>query len=269
MDAMTTERPTIGHNAGGRMTEAEYERERAKIAATKQQAGVRWEQELARLFARSGWSTKELAAREGRGVRYIQTLLKFGQFLGFMELRGTTRNEHLASIACSRFDHYWRRLSNGKADRLGLHDRERFREIARLMTEESGERVGKYQRKPPISREAPKAIIKKLGDAQWHKPDTIAKVAGIQPEEVAGAMDSIRKYAVHGAKVEHRKVGKETHYRIFKQDKTVSTDELTEKLTPILEELEAEGKKNMATMVPAKVAMLTARIKQLLKEWAE
>ena len=64
----------------------------------------------------------------------------------------------------------------------------------------------------------------------------------------------------HGAKAERRRVGKEIHYRIFKQNKTVSVDELTEKLTPIIDGLIAEGKKNMATMVPATVAMLAASL---------
>jgi hypothetical protein len=59
------------------------------------------------------------------------------------------------------------------------------------------------------------------------------------------------------------------HYRIFKQDKTVSVDELTEKLAPIIDGLIAEGKKNMATMVPATVAMFAAKLKRLLDEWAE
>jgi hypothetical protein len=45
--------------------------------------------------------------------------------------------------------------------------------------------------------------------------------------------------------------------------------ELTTKLRPIVEGLKTEGKKNMATMVPAEVAMLAARLERLLNEWAE
>ena len=72
----------------------------------------------------------------------------------------------------------------------------------------------------------------------------------------------------HGAKAERKKVGNQIHYRIFKQDKKVSVEELTTKLRPIVEGLKAEGKKNMATMVPAEVAMLAARLERLLNEWA-
>ena len=58
-------------------------------------------------------------------------------------------------------------------------------------------------------------------------------------------------------------------WRTLKQDKTVSVNELTMKLRPIVEGLKIEGKKNMATMVPAEVAMLAARLERLLNEWAE
>jgi hypothetical protein len=38
-------------------------------------------------------------------------------------------------------------------------------------------------------------------------------------------------------------------------------------LTPLIEGLEAEGKKNMATMSPLTVAMLAAKLKRLLEKW--
>ena len=72
-----------------------------------------------------------------------------------------------------------------------------------------------------------------------------------------------------GCKVERKHVGANTEFRIFKKEKTISLDELIEKLRPIVEGLKAEGKKNMATMVPAEVAMLAARLERLLNEWAE
>jgi hypothetical protein len=68
--------------ANGRMTEAQYDRERAKIAPTKREAmnesGVRWEQQLAELFYRSGWSAPQLRQKIGdlsRHFFYISNLL--------------------------------------------------------------------------------------------------------------------------------------------------------------------------------------------------
>ena len=45
-------------------------------------------------------------------------------------------------------------------------------------------------------------------------------------------------------------------------------DELIEKLAPIIKELKAEGKKNMATMSPATVSHLAGKLSNLLDEWA-
>jgi hypothetical protein len=45
-------------------------------------------------------------------------------------------------------------------------------------------------------------------------------------------MHNIKTNRKHHVRVEVKKVGKEIHYRIFKQDKTVSVDELTENSRP-------------------------------------
>jgi hypothetical protein len=112
-------------------------------------------------------------------------------------------------------------------------------------------------------------VIRKCNGAKWRTAREVADRAGIAEVDVARVIHVIRTTHKHRAKVETKRIGKEIHYRIFKQDKTVSVDELTEKLTPIIQGLEAEGKKNMATMVPATVAMLTAKLKRLLDGWAE
>jgi hypothetical protein len=49
----------------------------------------------------------------------------------------------------------------------------------------------------------------------------------------------------------------------------VSVEVLTEQLAPIIEALRIEGRKNMATIAPAQVAYLAARLKKLLDEWTE
>jgi hypothetical protein len=276
MDAMTTERPTIGHNA--RMTDAEYEHERAKIAPTKVAAGIRWEQELAALFYRSGWSTAELAKREGQSKANIAYLVKFGQFLSFLQSSTYLDEAEMARLTGRRFRAYWARTQtpSGKIDPLGIYDRDRFREAAQLMAEESDEwlkqgwQLGVARSGPRLPPDTSIKLIKKCGDGKWRSAEQIASKVGLEADQAHKLVThSLTSSHRDKCDVETKKVGKETHFRIFKKDKTVSTDELTEKLTPILEELEAEGKKNMATMVPAKVAMLTARIKQLLKEWAE
>jgi hypothetical protein len=124
-------------------------------------------------------------------------------------------------------------------------------------------------RKPPMSPKVGRNLTAKLRPGKWYSAKTVAEDAGITERDVHSVLRTMCWRAQHGAKAEHKKVGNEIHYRIFKQDKSVSVEELTTKLRPIVEGLKAEGKKNMATMVPAEVAMLAVRLERLLNEWAE
>ena len=76
----------LNHNR--RLTPEEYEQERLSLRETygdsKRGAGVRYEQELARLFARSGWTQEELAKKEGRSQNYVSAHLCFGRFVKFI-----------------------------------------------------------------------------------------------------------------------------------------------------------------------------------------
>jgi hypothetical protein len=124
-------------------------------------------------------------------------------------------------------------------------------------------------RKPPMSSKVGRNMVAKLRPGKWYSAKTVAEEAGITERDVHSVLHTMCWRPAHGAKAQRKKVGNEIHYRIFKQDKAVSAQELTTKLRPIVEGLKAEGKKNMATMVPAEVAMLAARLERLLNEWAE
>jgi hypothetical protein len=113
------------------------------------------------------------------------------------------------------------------------------------------------------------SVIKKCNGDKWRNASEIAARTGLPECQVARVIHLIQTSHKHRATVETKRVANKIHYRIFKQDKTVSLEELTTKLRPIVEGLKAEGKKNMATMVPAEVAMLAARLERLLNEWAE
>ena len=61
-------------------------------------------------------------------------------------------------------------------------------------------------------------------------------------------------------------------YRIFaakRRDQLVSVDELKEKLTPIIQKLMVEGKKNAATASPPSVLVAAHDLKKLLDAWVE
>jgi hypothetical protein len=124
-------------------------------------------------------------------------------------------------------------------------------------------------RKQALPRDVGRSIVAKCRDGKWRSAAEIARRANTSEANVHAVLKTMCWRSSYGAKAEWKRVGKERHYRIFKQDKTVSVEELITKLRPIVEGLKAEGKKNMATMVPAEVAMLAARLEHLLNEWAE
>jgi hypothetical protein len=58
------------------------QRARAELGARKD-AGAKWDQQLALLFARSGWTQEQLAEKERKIQRWVSYRLTFGRFLNF------------------------------------------------------------------------------------------------------------------------------------------------------------------------------------------
>jgi hypothetical protein len=88
-------------------------------------------------------------------------------------------------------------------------------------------------------------------------------------EEGVSTLDLMSRWRTYDTKCERKKVGAEYHFRLSPKDKQISVQELIEKLTPILKELEVQGRANAATMSPPTVRIMTAKIRKLLEEWAE
>jgi hypothetical protein len=114
-----------------------------------------------------------------------------------------------------------------------------------------------------------KALKEEFADGKWHRLPNIAHKIDRDEDRVRRALNRMLKNQTHGCKAERKKVGQHIEYRIFRLDKTVSSSELIEKLTPILKGFEAEGAKNMATMSPGTVAYLAGQLRRLLEEWTE
>jgi hypothetical protein len=106
------------------------------------------------------------------------------------------------------------------------------------------------QRKAPINQNVGRDIVAKCGAGKWYPLRKIAETVGASEADTRSVVDRMcwPSRTAYGARAEKKKLGKDVHYRIFKQDKTVSVKELTTKLRPIVEGLKVEGKKNMATM---------------------
>jgi hypothetical protein len=83
--------------------------------------GARWDQSLAKLFTRSGWTQEELAKAERVNQKTISRLLLFGRFLNFRP-DGLNAEIPTFSLTEGRFRSYWRRTDKGETNeriRLG------------------------------------------------------------------------------------------------------------------------------------------------------
>lgn len=246
----------------GRMTETEYEQERAKLPADKKEAGARFEQALAILFYRSGWTQQQLADKETAftrkkiGQQYISRLLRFGRFLNFTPV-GVNPDLGPRNLTEYKFREYWEQTNKDH------NERARFSEVVRAIQRDAA--IVK-PRRPLIGH----GIISEFADGKWHSLQTIIEaIAPDDPQQVEATVERMRKVNSYGAKCEKKQVGTEFHYRIFHSEKQISALELIEKLRPIIQKLKIEGKKNMATMSPPSVAILAGQLEKLLEEWTQ
>jgi hypothetical protein len=111
--------------------------------------------------------------------------------------------------------------------------------------------------------------LAQFGDGKWHRLETIVAATGAPENHVRSILDRMKRWGTYKSKCDRKKVGNEYHFRLSPREKQISVHELIEKLTPILKELEIQGRANAATMSPPTVRVMTAKIQKLLKEWAE
>ena len=114
-----------------------------------------------------------------------------------------------------------------------------------------------------------KQIKAQFSDGKWHSFETIVTTIGAPAKNVWSTLDHMWRSGTYKTKCERKKVGTEYHFRLSPADKQISVHELIEKLTPILKELEVQGRANAATMSPPTVRIMTAKIQKLLEEWAD
>jgi hypothetical protein len=70
------------------MTDAQFDAERAKLrerGESSTERTARWEQDLANLYYRSGWTQEALAEKEQKTQSWISRRIVFGRFLNFMQ----------------------------------------------------------------------------------------------------------------------------------------------------------------------------------------
>ena len=177
----------------GRMTEAQYAEERAKLPTDKKEAGARFEQALAILFYRSGWTQQQLADKEGKSRIWITTRLRFGNFLNFVT--NVTKSDLLPrNLTEGKFREYWKQTNKDQ------NERARFAEVTRAIQRDAA--VVK-PRRHLIGHD----IINEFADGKWHPLQTIIEaIAPDDPQHVESTVERMRKVKSYGVRPRKNKL---------------------------------------------------------------
>jgi hypothetical protein len=242
-----------------RMTEAEYDAERARLGNSRKDAGDRWEQELARLFAKSGWTQEDLAKKEGKGRTWVVQRLCFGRFLNFVA-NATNPVPLPRNLTEGRFRKYW-----DNADPCDGNERQRFALVDKAIR---GDAKG-----PVLPREqtdlGPR-IVKAFADGKWHDEQAIFDhFPDDDPKDVISRLRTMQSVGGFKTRAEREKRGRGFRVRLFKQERLVSLAEIQLKLRPLIDGLKAEGKKNDVTISVGAVMRLSALLERQIEEWTQ
>jgi hypothetical protein len=112
-------------------------------------------------------------------------------------------------------------------------------------------------------------IRENFADGKWYRLSDIAAKLGADEDHTSTTLAGISKNQTYQCRAEKKRVGTHVEWRIFKLDKAVSAKELRQKLEPLIQGLEAEGRKNAATVSIPTVATLAHKLRKLLNEWDE
>lgn len=240
------------------MSEIDYDMERARLhelyGDSQKTAGAKRDQALAVLFARSGWTQEKLAAKEGKSHDWMSLRLRFGRFLNFST---TVENSELpVNLTEWRFRKHWGQTASHAKDEV------RFREVLKRIRAEPIT----APRRPAIGD----AIKEQFADGQWHAVDDISAAVGADADHVTDTLKNISQHQTYGCKAERKRgPGGGQQWRLFKLDRVVSSGELLNKLTPIIKDLEDEGRSSAAAASPARVAILAHKLRKLLDGWVQ
>lgn len=214
------------------------------------------DQELARLFVQCGWTQQRIAEKEGKTQRWVDYRLRFGRFLDF-RTSGSNAQKPPKNLTERRFRAYFERTDGSK-------EQVRFAAVLKAM-EEEGDLL------PTIGRdmEVGKRIVEEYGDGKWHEFATIVQGVNSDANTVNTRLRFMKERGFHNVFCESRKSAKGKQYRIVRGgQKKVQLEALQREIGPLLDDLEREGKKGMATMSPNNVLVLAHRIRQALRNMA-
>ena len=110
-------------------------------------------------------------------------------------------------------------------------------------------------------------ILARYGDGKPHAMHVMARELEASEDDIIVALDVVAD-APHNAKIEDQWRGRKPYYRIFLADRLIRLSEMSEKLSPWVDELVEQGKRHMATVSIGAVADCAHKLKRQIEAWA-
>ena len=228
--------------------DARYTHIQEQLQAKQEKVDGYRDQSLAKLFSESGWTQQKIADHVGLERSFVSRLILYGNFLAFVS---TGHNLTIpANLTERAFRKHWATTPNDKKDE------QRFYLVVKSMVE--GDVL-------PDECESLRTKIVKACEEFASKKQIIERV-GCTPKQFEDNWNHINKdkrYVVQHNKgsVKHRK------YKVRRAGRKVDLSVLTEKLEPLLEDLERQGNAtSMAEYAPHLIKVAVERLRQLLEE---
>lgn len=225
-------------------------------AAMAERAAGYIDQELARLYVRCGWTQERIAEVEGKTHQRISQLLLFGRFLSFAT-SGSKPQKPPKNLTERRFRSYFEQTDSKQKEQR------RFARVIELIHEDL------YVHEGPGPRSERKGLVTMLADGNWRTVAEMVEGSGFSEKDIKSFVGNAMQLGSHGLYAESRSYGSTKQYRLVKGGKKrINAEALRREAGPILDELEAEGKKNMARISPPTVVNLVHKLRQLIERMA-
>lgn len=239
------------------ITENEYDAKWKQFFATyggdrSQDMTARRAMALAKFLYDTGWEQQRLVIKLGKTKVWVSYQLRFGRFLYTYHPQLTAVNTQLTE---RKFRGYWDKTDSEKTEA------QRFNDAYALLIEDV------RNPKPKPNRALLDRLMAQYADGKWHPIDGLCARLQIS-EALATAGFKALPRSTYRAKVEGKRVGLRWHYRIFRTDRAISLFEIKEKLGPIIEELEEQGRTNSATVCIPVMAINARLLRRFIDEWS-
>jgi len=244
------------------MTPTEFQQEKAqlveRLGETAKEGSHKWAQGFAKLYARSGWTHRELAAAEHLSQQRITQLLNFGRFLIFL----TTSGSHVKEPGERQYRTLW--VGSDKT----RTEQQRFAAILATL-DQSTEATGPAPSRHAVRRLS-QQIIAHFADGKWHQLRAMVEAVEADNATVKSLLDRMVEQGTFRIYAEKRPTSHGSFsYRLVKGGKKkIDMTAFKAESEGIVDEMWTYCTGHLVSFDQTTMRLLVAKLKQMIDKMA-